>query len=306
MVSSSSPDRVSFRSDPDGLDPKRHRADGLDKNRSEGRDRNKYRSDPEGVDRNKYRSEGRDPKRRKYNSRERGRDPRRDDSREEQESSRRKFDNRRRYDSRRYDSRERSRERRRSASVAPRRAPPASPGKESAPVPPLTPVSPENNNNERSSSSKAPTATTSGGPATTPTISIEQMLATMTGRPLDALRRDLRKGSTTAQQAENTKKTVVGPAESVQERNKRRADRRRAMSAVNGMKAAPVSKQEKAQWAVAVVARAGLPLNKKTLKELQRRVHPDKQLDEDKADANRAFQRLRDVEEGLRIRGVID
>lgn len=71
----------------------------------------------------------------------------------------------------RHDDRERSRERERrlSASVANRRAPPAPSGNEIAPA--------------------TSAAATLGGPATAPTISIEQMFATMTGRSVDALRR---------------------------------------------------------------------------------------------------------------------
>lgn len=131
-------------------------------------------------------------------------------------------------------------------------------------------------------------------------LSAEEMLASLTGRPVDALRRDLGKVSS----AESTTATNVTQGEAVQRKNEKTADRRRAIRAVNGMGPVPTSGREKAAWAVRIVARAGLSLDKRAVKELQRRVHPDKQLKEDKSQANKAFQRLRDVEEGLKIEGV--
>lgn len=87
---------------------------------------------------------------------------------------------------------------------------------------------------------------------------------------------------------------------------KTQAERRRAIEAINNADAPPQSSTRgKVFWAASIVESVGLPLNRKGLRELQKRTHPDKQLAADRADAHKAFQMLNHVEGGLRDGGYL-
>ena len=80
-----------------------------------------------------------------------------------------------------------------------------------------------------------------------------------------------------------------------------RVERRRALDAINNAGAPPEgSVRAKVRWAVSIMESIALPLNKQGFRELQKRIHPDKQVVADRVDAHQAFQRQGHVEEGLR------
>ena len=85
------------------------------------------------------------------------------------------------------------------------------------------------------------------------------------------------------------------------EKAAQQVERRRCIDAINNAGAPPQgSARGKLFWAASIIDSLGLPKDKKGLRELQKRTHPDKSAAADRADANKAFQVLDHIEEGLR------
>lgn len=125
-------------------------------------------------------------------------------------------------------------------------------------------------------------------------------MAALTGRPLPKQQTNSRKDT-------HTEPLSQARRDEEDEMEKQaRIERRRAVNAINKVDAPPQgSVRKKVRWAVSIVESVGLSLNKKGLRELQKRVHPDKNAEADRADAHKAFQRLDHVEEGLRNGGFL-